>query len=191
MTVAEEDEKRSPFAGVLAALTEPGDVLTEAAHDEVKIEQLCCFVDEDAPDTEREGATLALAGLVIAQSQLKDQVDWIVEDAQAFAAYSSMKGATFYECLCTRSLLLGVIAMQDPEVATRIAERRKIRWPDRGTWAEGLPRSLGAALAALATEGDEQRVATLGQSWLDSGIIPQALESSLRPMFKVLVDFRR
>jgi hypothetical protein len=184
-------QTKSPFAGILAALTEPPEVLAEAALDELKIERLCCFMDEDGPDTERASAELALAGLITAQSPLKDQIDWLVEDARAFAAYTSMKGATVYECLWTRGLLLGLVAMQDPEIAATIAQGRKITWPDDEIWPEGLPRTPDAAFAVLAKEGDEPRVGALGQSWLDAGIIPQALEPGLRPLLKVLVDFKR
>jgi hypothetical protein len=101
-----------------------------------------------------------------------------------------MKGATVYECLCTRSLLLGLVAIQDPEIATAIAKRRKITWPDREIWPEGLPRSPAAAFAVFSQQSDEQRVGALGQSWLDSGMIPDSLEPSLRPMFKVLAEFK-
>jgi hypothetical protein len=39
-------------------------------------------------------------------------------------------------------------------------------------------------------EADEERVGALGRSWLDSGILPEALDAKLRPVFQVLVDFR-
>ncbi len=89
--------------------------------------QLCGLVDDDGPDKEREGAMLALAGLLTAQSQLKERIAWMIEDARAFGAYSSVKGATVYECHCTRNLLLAFVAVQDPAIATRIAEEGHLR----------------------------------------------------------------
>ena len=190
--MAGKDKKNSPLAGVLAALTESKTVLTEAPVDEEKINQLCGLVDGDGPDAEREGAILALAGLVTSQGQLKERIDRMIEDARAFGAYSSMKGGvTVYECHCTRNLVLGLVAVEDPEAATKIAEERKIHWPDPQLWPEGLPRTFSAVFATLTKEADEERVGALGQSWLDSGILPESLEASLRPMFRMLVDFRK
>ena len=185
------DKTKSPLAGVLEALAGPMAVLTEAALDEEKVVQLCGLVDDDGPDRERGAATLALAGLLTAQSQLKERIDWMIEDARAFGAYSSVKGATVYECHCTRNLLLAFVAVRDPAIATRVVEERKIHWPDPQIWPEGLPRTFAAVFAILTTEADEERVGALGLSWLDSGILPESLETSLQPIFRVLVDFRK
>ena len=113
----------------------------------------------------------------------------MIEDARAIGPYSSPSGVTVYECHCTRNLLLGLVALHDPAAAARIAEERKIHWPDPRLWPRGVPRTVAAAFAALATEADEQRVGALGRSWLDSGVLPESLDESLRPVLKVLVEF--
>ncbi len=115
----------------------------------------------------------------------------MLEDARVFGAYSSAAGVTVCECRAIRALLLGVVAMHDADAAARLAASRKIRWPNPDVWPEGPPRTLAAVFAILATEGDEARVGALGQSWLDSGILPQCLDESLRPIFKILVDSRK
>jgi len=133
-----------------------------------------------------------VAALLASNDRLKGRIDALVEDARAYGAYSSMKtGATVYECHCTRNLVLAVVAVWDPETADRIAKEREIHWPDPLLWSEGLPRALADLFATLAKEADEERVGALGQGWLDRGILPETLATDLRPMFEMLVDFRK
>jgi len=186
-----EFKENVSLAGVLAILADAKAVMAEVALADENIHQLCGIVDEDGPDVEREGATLALAALLAGNERLKRRIDAWIEDARAYGAYSSMKGATVYECHCIRNLLLAVVALWDAEAAARIAEEREIHWPDPGLWPAGLPQTPADAFATLAREADEERVAALGQSWLDGGIVPESLAENLGPMFKALVGFRK
>jgi len=189
--MSEESKKNAPFSGVLAALADAKTVLDEAALADENIHHLCGIVDDDGPDVEREGATLALAALLAKSDPLKRRMDALIEDARAYGAYNSMKGATVYECHCTRNYVLAVVALWDAEAAERTAKEREIHWPDPLLWSEGLPRTLADLLATFSKQTDEERVGILGLSWLDSGILPESMAENLRPMFKMLVDFRK
>lgn len=185
-------KKKDHFSGVLAVLADATAVMDEAALDDENIHQLCGIVDDDGPDCEREGATLALAALMASNDRLKGRIDALVEDARAYAAYSSWRqGATVYECHCVRNLVLAVVALWDPETAERTAKEREVYWPDPELWPEGLPRTLADVFNTLAKEADEKRVGALGQSWLESGILPESLAGNLGPIFEMLVDSRR
>jgi hypothetical protein len=183
--------KSNELAGILAALSGPRGALEEAALDEEKLVGLCGLVDDDGPDVDREDAVLALAGLLTTQVPLRDRIAEMVEDACAFAAYGSGRGVTVYECHRTRNLLLAFVALLDLEAAARVAARRQIHWPDARLWPDGAPRSFAAVFTSLATAADEKQVGALGQRWLKAGILPESLTEKLRPLFEVLVEFRK
>jgi len=193
VAISGEFKKNVSFSGVLAALADAKAEMDDAALADENIHQLCGIVDDDGPDIEREGATLALGALLASNDQLRARNDALIEDARAYGEHSSWEqGATVYECHCVRNLVLAVVALWDPDTAGRVAKEREIHWPDPVLWPEGkLPRTLADLFATLAKEADEERVGALGQSWLDSGILPESLESTLRPMFRMFVDFRK
>ncbi len=83
------------------------------------------------------------------------------------------------------------LALLDPETASRVASQRQIHWPDATLWRDGVPRSFAAVFAGLAPGADEERVGALGLRWLRAGILPEALDVKLRPLFEILVDFRK
>jgi hypothetical protein len=189
--MSRKSKRKVHFSGVLAGLADAKSRMDEAALADENIHQLCGIVDDDGPDIEHEGATLALGALLASNDQLRARNDALIEDARAYGA-NSEQGATVYECHCIRNLVLAVVAVWDPETAGRVAEEREIHWPDPLLWPEGkLPRTLADLFATLAKEADEERVGALGQSWLDSGILPESLEATLRPLFKMFVDFRK
>ena len=186
-TESKEKENRPSLAGVLAALTRPQEQLSAAAGDPGNLEQVCCLVDDEGPNVEREGARLAVAGMVTADSRLKDRFTWMLEDARVLSPYCP-RGVTVYECRWTRGLVLGLVAAHDADAAAEIAAERKILWPDLVVWENGLPKTPGAALATFLNDIDDKKVAALGQEWLDSGLIPESLAPSIRDALKVLVD---
>jgi len=155
------------------------------------IHQLCGIVDDDGPDIERKAATSALAALLGSHDGLKGRIEAWLEDARAYGVYSSINGATVYECHCMRNLVLAIIALWDSDAAKKIAEDREIHWPDPELWPEGLPLTLADVFATLTGEGDEERVGALGQSWLDNGLLPASSATNLRPIFRMLLDFRK
>ena len=189
--MSQKSKKKAPFSGVLAALADAKAATDDASLADENIHQLCGIVDDDGPELQREGAILALAALLASNDQLRARNDALIEDARAYGE-NSEQGATVYECHCVRNLVLAVVALWDPETAERVAKEREIHWPDPVLWPEGkLPRILADLFATLAKEADEERVGALGQSWLDGGILPESLEATLRPMFKMFVDFRK
>ncbi len=181
-------EKTPSLSGVLAALTSPPDELASAALNPAHLTQLCNLIDDDGPDVLREGASLALAGLLARDEPLASRFGRMIEDARVFGPYSRPHGASVYECRWIRALLVGLVAAFDAEAAVRVAAEREIPWPDEGVWRRGLPANPGAAFAAIASDVDEKKVGALGLAWLDVGILPETLASRMRPVLELLVE---
>ncbi len=187
-----EEPEAVRLVGVLAAFAEPRPASVGAALDVLDVEEfhrLCCLVDDDGPDTERESAVLGLSRLA-RREELRGRIETMLEDARTFGVFGARNRVAVYDVHCIRNHLLALVAQADPETAARIAREREVHWPDRTLWPKGLPDTLAAFFAVLTAEADEERVGPLGRSWLDSGVLSEALDARLRPIFQVLVDFR-
>jgi hypothetical protein len=183
-----EEKQIPPLSGILAAMTSPLDELAAAAHDPIHLMELCNLIDDDGPDVHREGASLALAGLLANDERLIARFSHMIEDARVFGPYSRPHGASVYECRWIRGFLVGLVATFDPETARRVAGEREIPWPDDAIWPRGLPQTPGAAFVAITSNVDEKKVGVLGLAWLDAGILPEALAPRMRSALELLVE---